>query len=140
LFDAAGVLAQLIPKQDKETVRWLLETALNKLDGETGDGYEGSSSIVVSESDNQGSPLILVLVGGLDSSTRAAPPERSSETGRLPTAEPSASAHSEAPAAHPGLERFPLAITDANPAATKACFMEPGRACVSSGACEMRGF
>ena len=41
--------------------------------------------------------------------------------------------------AHPGLERFPL--SEAGTAApSKPCFMEPGRICVNSGACEMRGF
>ncbi|HEX8091728.1 MAG TPA: hypothetical protein VF762_22935 [Blastocatellia bacterium] len=41
---------------------------------------------------------------------------------------------------HPGLEKFPLAeIIDPLPA-PKTCFMEPGRVCVNSGACEMRGY
>jgi hypothetical protein len=41
--------------------------------------------------------------------------------------------------AHPGLERFPL--SGLGPAApSKPCFMEPGRLCVNSGACEMRGY
>ena len=41
---------------------------------------------------------------------------------------------------HPGLERFPLSEPSATSAATKPCFMEPGRVCVNSGACEMRGY
>ena len=43
------------------------------------------------------------------------------------------------PEAHPGLERFPLSETG-TAAASKPCFMEPGRVCVNSGACEMRGY
>ncbi|HVG21679.1 MAG TPA: hypothetical protein VNI02_21775 [Blastocatellia bacterium] len=42
-------------------------------------------------------------------------------------------------APHPGLEKFPIAETESTPA-PKTCFMEPGRACVNSGACEMRGY
>lgn len=41
---------------------------------------------------------------------------------------------------HPGLEKFPLAEEETAHSAPKTCFMEPGRACVNSGACEMRGY
>jgi len=41
---------------------------------------------------------------------------------------------------HPALERFPLSGTDTAAAASKPCFMEPGRVCVNSGACEIRGY
>jgi hypothetical protein len=44
------------------------------------------------------------------------------------------------PSAHPGLERFPIAEAVTAPSAPKTCFMEPGRSCVNSGACEMRGY
>jgi hypothetical protein len=43
-------------------------------------------------------------------------------------------------AVHPGLEKFPLAETGGPLPAPKTCFMEPGRVCVNSGACEMRGY
>jgi hypothetical protein len=46
----------------------------------------------------------------------------------------------EAQAKHPGLEKFPIAVAETAPSAPKTCFMEPGRACVNSGACEMRGY
>ena len=41
---------------------------------------------------------------------------------------------------HPGLERFSISEEQATPSAPKPCFMEPGRHCVHSGACEMRGY
>jgi hypothetical protein len=43
-------------------------------------------------------------------------------------------------AAHPGLEKFSIAGSETAPSAPKTCFMEPGRVCVNSGACEMRGY
>ena len=134
---------QVLPKQDKETVRRLLEAALNRLDEETRAGEEKSNSILLSESGNEDTPVILVLIGGLSSSAQygAASPVRSvDQAGRPATPKSTATAHDQSPAAHPGLERFPLAMTDSRPAAPKACFIEPGRACVSSGACELRGF
>jgi len=130
-----------MPKQDKETVRGLLSAVLRKLEGETVEGTESSTPIVFSETANQGSPMILVFVGALDSS--ASSPARGTERVLMTT--PLAATRNEIPAAHPGLERFPLAISEPSPfavkpSATKPCFIEPGRACCSSGACEMRGF
>jgi hypothetical protein len=133
----AGGWVHVKVKQDQETVRRLLESALLRLNGETNNGDEGSNSIVVSESDGHGSALIVMLVEGLGSSAQD---ERRIETGQLAMANPPASTRSEGQASHPGLERFLLTTTDPHPPATKACFMEPGRACCSSGACEMRGF
>jgi hypothetical protein len=43
-------------------------------------------------------------------------------------------------ASHPGLERFPLAEARSQSSVPRACFMEPGRTCINSGACEMRGY
>lgn len=131
-----------MPKEDKETVRRLLEAALKGLGGEARGGEEGSNSILFSESGDAGTPVVLVLIGGLNSSAQngAAPLLPSvDQTGGQATAKTSAPGDDKPQAAHPGLERFPF-VTDSHPAAPKACFMEPGRACVSSGACEMRGF
>lgn len=133
---------QLMLKQDQETVRRLLEAALNKLDEESRGGEERSNSILFSESD-AGTPLILVVIGELNSSTQSVPAPtllNVDQTGPPATARSSVSGHNQTQVVHPGLERFPFAVTDSRPAAPKACFMEPGRACVSSGACEMRGF
>lgn len=41
---------------------------------------------------------------------------------------------------HPALERFTIIASSPAPSTAKACFMEPERICVNSGACEMRGF
>lgn len=131
-----------MPNQDKETVRRVLEALLEKLDGEPRDGEERASSILLSEGSNSMSPVI-VFLGGLNSGAQDAVAHRQpkiDELGRLATANLSGSAHDNPHASHPGLERFPLAETQSHPAAPKACFMEPGRTCVSSGACEMRGY
>lgn len=131
---------QRMAKHDLETVRRLLKAALNKLDGESHGDKESSNSILFSEND-AGAPVILVLVGGLNAQDEDAPTVLdAAHAGRRETEKSSASGLDQTQAAHPGLERFPLAVTDSRPTAPKACFMEPGRACVSSGACEMRGF
>jgi hypothetical protein len=41
---------------------------------------------------------------------------------------------------HPALERFTAIDVARRSNAAKACFIEPDRVCVNSGACEMRGF
>lgn len=41
---------------------------------------------------------------------------------------------------HPGLERFPLSEPGSGDPSLRSCFIEPDRACVGSGACEMRGY
>ena len=129
-----------MPNQDKETVRRVLEALLEKLDGEPRDGEE--RAILLSEGSDSTSPVI-VLLGGLNSGAQDAVAHRQpkvDELGRPATANLSARAHDNPQASHPGLERFPLAETQSHPAAPKACFMEPGRTCVGSGACEMRGY
>jgi hypothetical protein len=129
-----------MPKQDKETVRRLLESALNKLDGESRGSEESPNSILFSESDDAGMPVILVLIGGLNSSKQNRTVPLTTVDHTPASARPSAPDQDKTLPPHPGLERFPLSVTDPSPAAPKACLIEPGRACVSSGACEMRGF
>ena len=126
-----------MPNQDKETVRRVLETVLAKLDGEPRGGEESAGSILSGEGTDSTSPLI-VFISGLNSRAPDAAPHR-----QPVVAEPGApgtTSHDKPGASHPGLERFPLAEKPPYPAAPKACFMEPSRTCVSSGACEMRGF
>ena len=134
---------QRTAKQDQEMVRRLLKAALNNLDGELPGNKESSDSILLSDN-HAGAPVILLLVGGLNAQVEdASPAPVGAATGGHGIEKSSASSLDQtqgAPAVHPGLERFPLAATDALPAVPKACFMEPGRTCVSSGACEMRGF
>jgi hypothetical protein len=134
---------QRMANSDLEKVRRLLKAALNKLDGESRGDKESSNSILFSEKDT-GTPVILVLGGGSNAQDEDAPPVLvASPEGRRETVKSFASGPDQtqgAQTAHPGLERFSLAVTDSVPTAPKACFMEPGRTCVSSGACEMRGF
>ena len=61
------------------------------------------------------------------------PPER--VAGNLPAK----SSSLDRDEAHPGLERFPLSEVG-TAGSPKPCFIEPGRICVNSGACEMRGY
>ena len=134
---------QRMPKSDLETIRRLLTAALNKLDVSSHGDKESSNSILLSEND-AGALVILVLGGGLNAQGEDAPPVLiAAPGGRQGTEKSPASGLDQtqgAQAPHPGLERFPLGVADSLPAAPKACFMEPGRTCVSSGACEMRGF
>ena len=61
------------------------------------------------------------------------------KAGRMPALPGCGCDPNEKKHSHPGLERFTIEA-DSHPSAPKTCFMEPGRACVNSGACEMRGF
>jgi hypothetical protein len=128
--------------QDIETVRRVLEALLRRLEAEPAKAGDAGSAVLLTEGVNTASPVIVVL-GGLNSGAEhdAALRRSGVEGNERPTASTSAaSAYREQPALHPGLERFELAETESHSAAPKACFMEPGRACVSSGACEMRGY
>src|SRR2546426_2669267 len=134
---------QRIAKYDQETVRRLLKAALKKLDGESHGDKQSSNSVLFSENDAD-SPVILVLVGGSNAHDQSAAPELIAvPNGQTEPDESTVSNRDQKQgpqASHPGLERFPFAVTSSLSAAPKACFMEPGRTCVSSGACEMRGF
>lgn len=131
-----------MPDQEREAVRRILEALLAKLDGGPRDRDERASSILLSEGTDPASPVIVVL-GGMNPQTQDAVERRQprfDEIGLSATANVSAAAHANPQASHPGLERFPLAEPQSHPSAPKACFMEPGRACINSGACEMRGY
>jgi len=129
-----------MPNQDRERVRKILEAALEKLDRNSYEG--GERTVLMSDSGDSTSPVI-VLLGGLNpgalDAVEARPPH---SDGFAQATEPNsgAAAHDNAHASHPGLERFPLAETQSNAAAPQTCFIEPGRNCVGSGACEMRGY
>ncbi|HSE35876.1 MAG TPA: hypothetical protein VLG74_01150 [Blastocatellia bacterium] len=115
--------------QERETVRRVLEALLAKLDGESrGVG-------------DRAAPVIVVL-DGLNSTAqgneRCRP--RFEEPGASATAQGFAPGQDNRQASHPGLERFPLAEPQSQSSVPKACFMEPERTCISSGACEMRGY
>jgi len=129
-------------KQDQETVRRLLKAALNNLGGDL-QGDLGSANSVSSTGNDAAAPVILVLVDGLTSRGEGGTQPVVSGSGRRSIEESSYSRVDQPPGdqvVHPGLERFLLNVTDSLPTAPRECFMEPGRTCVSSGACEMRGF
>lgn len=127
-----------MPNQERETVRLVLEALLRKLDAEPRNADETGSSVLLSESGSS-TPVIVVL-GGLSSGPsysaqrQAGVDEIEAGPAKL------AGTHRESTAPHPGLERFPLAEIGSSVPAPKACFMEPDRPCISSGACEMRGY
>ena len=130
-------------KHDEETVRRLLRSAPDKLDGESHSDGQSSNSIFFSDNDAD-APVILVLAGGVKAQNEGAPTVLiAGPNGQTETDESTVSNRDPRrgeQGTHPGLERFPFAVTPSLSAAPKACFMEPGRTCVSSGACEMRGF
>jgi hypothetical protein len=136
-------------KQELDGVRQLLEIALKNLNDQAAEGKAGADGVSLFV-DRSGSftttseaPLVVILAGGsrepgsagiLPAARNVAPSDE--KAGGLPGCgcDPTEKKHS-----HPGLERFTIEA-DSHPSVPKTCFMEPGRACVNSGACEMRGF
>lgn len=137
-------------KDERETVRQMLEAALRNLREEAPEGEPNSHSVQLfaerlppSDRRSYEAPVILVVSGDLKARSQDPPTPGSAnldDTGEPGKANASVSDHSERKVSHPGLERFTIAEAAPLPRAPKACFMEPGRACVNSGACEMRGF
>jgi len=129
-------------KPELDTIRQVLEAALRDLMDDAGKG-RAVSVITDRSAGPEGqlpqTPIVIILpqeLGGhLDES---APPVTAGRRTSEPVT-PSSSDDTERKVSHPGLERFTIEA-DLRPAAPKACFMEPGRTCVNSGACEMRGF
>ena len=140
---------QHMRKQQLDAVRHALEAALRNLSGGAGEGGTGSGAVALFpqgssslESGSSEAPVIVVLAGELKACSHDATPQWAARVGD--TKEPAnvnslASDSSERKLSHPGLERFTIEA-ESHPSAPKTCFMEPGRTCVNSGACEMRGF
>ena len=141
---------QTMRKQERDTIRQVLEAALRNLTEEATDGEPSTESIAMfsdrwpsSESRGSEAPVILVVAGDLKArsqNTTTTGPASLDDTQDPAKVNSSISDHSERKVSHPGLERFKMVEGAAPTAAPRACFMEPGRACVNSGACEMRGF
>jgi len=135
-------------KQERDAIRQVLEAALKNLREETTDGEASSESVAIfsdrwpsSESRGSEPPVILVVAGDLKAqNTTKTGPANLDDTKDPTKVNSSISDHNERKVSHPGLERFKMVEGDAPTPAPKACFIEPGRACVNSGACEMRGF
>ncbi|HXI89850.1 MAG TPA: hypothetical protein VNO24_07535 [Blastocatellia bacterium] len=136
-------------KNERDTVRQVLETALKNL-SDALDGEASPESIALfgdpwpsSESRGSEVPIVLIVTGDLSSpsqNTAAPKPANVDEIKERAGVNSCVSDHSERKLSHPGLERFIMLAADSAPRAPKACFMEPDRDCVNSGACEMRGF
>ena len=137
-------------KDERDTVRQVLEAALKNLSQDAVDADASSESIALfgerrpsSESRGSEVPVVLIVTGDLKArSQNTAMPEPASvdDTRGPATVNSCVSDHPERKLSHPGLERFIIPGVDSPPLAPKACFMEPSRTCVNSGACEMRGF
>ena len=137
-------------KHERDTVRQVLETALKNLSRDALDDEASSGSIALfgdpwpsSESRGSDVPVVLIVTGDLkagsqNTATRA--PASLDHADEPAAVNSCVSEHSERKLSHPGLERFTIPGVDSPPPAPKACFMEPNRECVNSGACEMRGF
>lgn len=128
-----------MPNTDKETVRRILEALLARLEEDPSGAQKPDPTLLQGDA-GQNSPIIVVLG---DVNSKAPDPIVSlaeKVDGQTAAANPVARAYETQQGSHPGLERFSLPETGSTPAASKACFMEPGRTCVHSGACEMRGY
>lgn len=128
-------------KKELDGVRKVLETALNTLseDASSTESFSPVRESNSSEGRAQQTPVIIIMTGGPTSHLDQSEFGSSEAEAPSVTMSSSVSPHNERKVSHPGLERFTIE-TVSRPAAPKACFMEPGRPCVNSGACEMRGF
>jgi hypothetical protein len=86
--------------------------------------------------------VLTSLLDRLDegSPPRLAQPDSGPNEPESAGAEPGRASRIEDRAAHPGLEKFSITEARHMDSAPRTCFMEPGRVCVNSGACEMRGY
>ena len=132
-------------ESNDEIARRVLEAVLDRLEarGRSGGLLDPNASPAFNQgpqSTEDGDPVVVVVVGRASLN-----PTRNEDTGRVLNEACLAGATNGSPASfgnsyHPGLERFALPNTSSNAVAPKACFMEPDRPCVNSGACEIRGY
>lgn len=116
---------------DREKALEVLEAVLAKLRSDSDDSQTSSGSLGLPPHGQRTSePVVLVVIGGQQANSNEMTPSTKTPPGDL------GAVHAD----HPGLERFPIAKNDSQSLAPKPCFMEPARACVHSGACEMRGY
>ena len=130
-----------MPDADQEIARRVLEGVLRRLEG------DAPVAPVTTASAGQDRPVIFIVLGNLELSPpgerggdpRRAPVEGLNITNNRTQSAPPPTTVGNSQTAHPEFERFPLADAQATAPVPKACFMEPDRICVHSGACEMRG-
>ena len=134
-----------MPDANQEIARRVLEGVLRRLEGNA--PVAPAANALTTSSASQDQPMIFIVLGNLELSPNG---ERSGDPRPIaaeainitnnrtqPASSPTVVGNSQT--AHPEFERFPLADAQATAPAPKACFMEPDRICVHSGACEMRG-
>lgn len=144
---------------DREIARRVLSAVLERLSGDARPGSSLKASVTADDlsfaqsrlSNGQDSlivenatPIIFIVVNqeGAPSDLREQSTTRGSAVVPDSVTRPALlNGHdNESRGQHPGLERFPIAESEPAASAPKNCFMEPGRVCVNSGACEMRGY
>ena len=123
-----------------DTIRKLLQGALNKIDeGSAAGGLPAPTAVASASSDLSnapGTPIIIVVAYDSALSQEARTSNKSHEPLNATSSECGCN---ERKVSHPGLERFTIE-RGTQTSVPKSCFMEPDRPCVNSGACEMRGF
>lgn len=134
---------------NEEIGRRILESVLRQLDG--GAALQAPAQAVNQAGNNSagGSPVIIIMLGD-PQATRAGSHTTGNRVAALPIVvkqsdcgcqnNSHAAGGNSLQSTHPGLERFDLPENNAVSNAPRKCFMEPDRACVNSGACEMRGY
>jgi hypothetical protein len=134
-------------RRQRDAVRRALETALKNLEDDSPEGDIDSGSVALiderrlsSESPSSEAPIVIVIAGDLNSRSRDRSPANPGDPKEPGNVNACPSNHSERKVSHPGLERFTMVEAGSHSSVPRACFMEPTRVCVNSGACEMRGF
>lgn len=134
-------------KRQRDAVRQALETALKNLEEASFETNINSGSVALiderrlsSESPSSEAPIIIVIAGDLNSRSHNRSPANPGDPKASENVNACPSNHSERKVSHPGLERFTMVEAGSHSTVPRACFMEPTRVCVNSGACEMRGF
>ena len=103
---------------ETELVRKVLASLIDRLDGRAGNS-------------------LVVIVLGQDESPAREPREPESMSSHPAGTD---IITNRTGATHPGLERFTLSHLCSSGPAPRACFLEPEKVCVNSGACEVRGY
>jgi hypothetical protein len=132
----------------EEIARRILESVLRQLDG--GAALQAPAQAVNQAGNGTGGPPVIVIMLGDPQTTRAGSHTTGNHLAALPLVvkqsdcgcqnNSHAVGGNSLQSSHPGLERFDLPENNTVSNAPRRCFMESDRACVNSGACEMRGY
>ncbi len=125
-------------ESNDEIARRVLAGVLERLDSASSRN-EASVLNKASPSSPGSDPVVVVVLG--QASSHSTISEDAQRTLNEPLTQAAGGSQSSfTDSSHPGLEKFELPKPSPNARAPKACFMEPDRPCVNSGACEMRGY